>query len=89
MRKLRALVQPSNYYPLLLYHLGSDEAAINLKVNKRDFGALVQLVKGSGAQIVFSSVLPVAGSDAGRNRKTQLVNVWVCAWCYRQNFRFF
>lgn len=29
------------------------------------------LVKGSGAQVMFSSILPVARNDEGRNRKSQ------------------
>lgn len=38
----------------------------------RDQG-LGQLVKASGAQVVFS-ILPVAGNVEGRNKKTQQIN---------------
>jgi len=40
-------------------------------VIKRDFRALGQLVKRSGAQVVFSSILPVAGNNEERNKKSQ------------------
>jgi len=69
-RKLPTLGLPSDYYPLLIFfEVGSNEVAI-----KKDFRALVQLVQGSRAQVVFSSILPVAGNDEGRNRKSQQIN---------------
>ncbi|GAB0207770.1 mitochondrial enolase superfamily member 1 [Grus japonensis] len=50
-RKLPSLVQPSDYYPLLLLHVGGDEAVThNAKAIKRDFRVLGQSLKGSGAQ---------------------------------------
>jgi len=39
------------------------------KAVKRDFRALGQLVEGSGAQVVFSSILSVAGKNTERDRK--------------------
>ena len=59
------------------------------KAIKRDFRALGQLVKGSGAQVVFSSILPVAENDEGRNRKSQQSNTWLRAQCHQQNLVFF
>ena len=89
-RKLPTLVWPSDYYPLLIFQVGSDEVATrSLRAIKRDFRALGQLVKGSGAQVVFSSILPVAGNGEGRNRKSQQINTWLRAWCNWQNFGFF
>jgi len=49
-------------------------ATRSLRAIKSDFRALGQLVKGSGAQLVFFSVPPVAGNDEGRNRNTQQIN---------------
>jgi len=73
-RKLPALVQPSDYYPLVIFQVGSDEVATRSpRTIKRDFRTLGQLVKGSGAQAVFSSILPLSGNDEGRNRKSQLI----------------
>ncbi|PKU34425.1 toll-interacting protein [Limosa lapponica baueri] len=56
---------------------------------KRDFRALGRLVKGSGAQVVFSSIPPVAGIDEGINRKSQQMNSWLRDWCNQQDFGFF
>ncbi|KAK4808505.1 hypothetical protein QYF61_005822 [Mycteria americana] len=51
-RILPNLVQPSDYYPLLLFHVGGDEAATQSpRAIKRDFRALGQLVRDSGAQM--------------------------------------
>lgn len=91
---------PSNFYflgnflawydPLLLFHVGGSEAATGSpRAIKRDFWTLGQLVRGSGAQLAFSSILPVVGSDTGRNRQTQPINTWLHVWCHWQNFSFF
>lgn len=53
-RKLPTLVQPPDYSPLLIFQVGSDDVATRSPgESKRDFRALGQLGKGSGAQIVF------------------------------------
>ena len=53
--ELLGLVRISDYYPLLVVQVGSDEiAGRNPKAIKRDFRALGRLVEG--AQVVFSSV---------------------------------
>ncbi|GAB0208393.1 hypothetical protein GRJ2_003305000 [Grus japonensis] len=89
-RKLPSLVQPSDYYPLLLLHVGGDEAVThNAKAIKRDFRVLGQSLKGSGAQVIFSSLLPVKGSNVGWNRWTQSINAWLRGWCQCHNFGFF
>jgi len=46
-------------------------------VKRETSGPWDLLVKGSGAQVVFSSILPVAGNDEGRNRKSQQINTWL------------
>ncbi|KFQ60646.1 hypothetical protein N334_01172, partial [Pelecanus crispus] len=88
-KKLPDLVRPSNYYPLLVVQVGSDEITERSpKAIKRDFRALGQLVAGSGAQIVFSSILSMAGKNAERNRKTHLINKGLGGWCCQWNFGF-
>jgi len=68
IRKLPSLVQPLNCYLLLLLQVGGDEAVVrSLKVIKRDFRSLRRLVSEFGAQVIFCSLLPVVGSDIGRN----------------------
>jgi len=89
-KKVPGMVQPSDYYPLLVMQVGSDEITERSpKTVKRDFRALGQLVEGSGAQAVFYSVLPVAGKSTERDRKTYLINRWLRDWCRRWNFGFF
>ncbi|GAB0179489.1 hypothetical protein GRJ2_000414200 [Grus japonensis] len=89
-RKLPSLVQPSDCYPLLLLHVGGDEAeTCTTKVINRDFRLLGQSLKDLGAQVIFSSLLPVKGSNVGWNRQTQSINAWLRGWCQRHNFGFF
>ncbi|GAB0179160.1 hypothetical protein GRJ2_000381300 [Grus japonensis] len=89
-RKLPSLVHPSDYYPLLLLHVCGDEAETRTtKAIKRDFRLLGQSLKDSGAQVIFSSLLPVEGSNGGWNRRTQSINAWLHGWCQRHNFGFF
>ena len=68
---------------------GAEAATRRPRPIERDFRALGQLGRGSGAQVVFSSVLPVAGSDTGRNSRTQSVNTWLRGWCQGQNLGVF
>jgi len=89
-RKLPRLLQPSDYYPLLLFHVGADEvAASSPRVIKKYFKALGRLVKESGAQVISSSLLPVVGRDVERHRQTQSINTWLRDWCHHPDFGFF
>ena len=73
-RKLPGLVRPSDYYPLLVMQVAGDEIMERSpKAIKRDFSALGQLVEGSGAQVVFSSIPSVAGKKTERDKKTHLI----------------
>ena len=63
---------------LLFFHVGGDEVAgCSPKVIRRDFRALGQLVRESRAQVVFSSLIPIAGDDIARHRRTQSINTWL------------
>jgi len=89
-KKLPGLVQPSDYYPLLVMQVDSDEIAERSpKAIKRDFRALGRLVEGSEAQVVFSSIPSVAGKNTERGRKPHLVNRWLRDWCHWWNCGFF
>ena len=60
--KLPALVRPKDYYPFLVFQAGTNDITRRSpKSMKRDFRALRKLVKGSGAQIVFSPSLQLWG----------------------------
>ena len=89
-RKLPGLVWPSDYHPLLVVQVGSDEIRDKSTwAVKRDFRALGGQDNRSGTQVAFSSVPPVAREDEGRNRRSQQINTWLQAWCHRQNLGFF
>ncbi|PKU42613.1 protein broad-minded- hypothetical protein [Limosa lapponica baueri] len=55
--------------------VGSDEVVRSPRAMKRDFRTLGRLVKGSGEQVVFSSISPVAGNDEGHNQEN--IRKWV------------
>ena len=87
-KEVKRLVQPTDYYPLLVFQAGSDEVATRSpKAIKRDFRDLGRLLRGSGAQVVFASVLPIGGIEA--ERRAVHINSWLRDWCDRQNFGFF
>ena len=46
-------------------------------------------MRESGAQVIFKSLLPVVGSDIGRNRQSKSVNTRLCGWCHSHSFGFF
>lgn len=45
-------------------------------------------LKGTGAQVILSSVLLVRGKDVGRNRCITQIITWLCGWCCHQGFGF-
>ena len=56
-RKLPKLVRSTDYVPLLIIQVGSDEIAQrSLQAMKRDFRGLGRLVQGAGAQVISYSV---------------------------------
>ena len=60
MQRLPDRVCPTDYYPLLLFHIGTSDTAVSKLNNiKRDYRELGAAVKNSGALVVFSSILPV------------------------------
>ena len=88
--KLPTLVRPKDYYPLLVFQVGSDDITRRSpKAMKRDFRSLGKVIKGSGAQIVFSSIPSVGGMDEEEYRRTQQMSLWLQDWCYSQGFGFF
>ena len=59
-KALPQLIKPEDYYPLVVIQVGSREAATRkMRNTKKDFASLGRLLKGSGVQVVFSSVLPL------------------------------
>ncbi|GAB0205522.1 hypothetical protein GRJ2_003017800 [Grus japonensis] len=84
------LVKSTDYYPLLLFHVGmNDTASRNLGRIKEDYKALGVQDKNIGAQVLFSSILPVGGKGAARNRSIMHINSWLCGWCRHKGFGFY
>lgn len=76
------MIKLEDHYPLLVFQAGSHKAVTGkLKYIKEDFISLGNMLKGSGVQVVFSSVLPAGNWDPGRRRRDQL-NEWLCEWCH-------
>jgi len=89
-RIITRLVKPSDYYPLLVFHTDNEELGkISTQVIKRDCRALGRLLKRSGAQVVFSSVLSVGDWDPHKRKRVDMLNDWLCEWCRAQGFGYY
>jgi len=49
---------------------------------RRDFRAPGVVVKGMGAQVVLSSILPVRAKNMRRWALIMQVNNWLWSWCW-------
>uniref|UniRef100_A0A8C3H8J2 SGNH hydrolase-type esterase domain-containing protein n=1 Tax=Chrysemys picta bellii TaxID=8478 RepID=A0A8C3H8J2_CHRPI len=86
---LSRIIQPSDYYPMLLIHVGTnDTVRSDTERIKSDYRALEVRVKEFVAQMVFSSILPVKGRGPGRDRCVMEVNAWLRRWCCQEGFGF-
>ena len=83
--RLPALVNATDYYPLLVIHVGArDIESSSLRSIKKDYRALGEMVRGSGAQIVFSTILQDTGEELPKARRIGQVNKWLKGWCHSQ-----
>jgi len=83
-------VKSTDYYPLLFFHVGTNDTANrNLSRIKEDFKALGVKAKCFGAQVIFSSILPVGGRGSARNRCIMGSSSWLHGWCRRECFGFY
>lgn len=87
MERLPKLIHESDYYPLLLFHVGANDTNGKLETIKQDFGVLGMM--GLGVRVIFSSVLPVRGKDGRMKRWIFQVNNCLCCWCCQQGFGFY
>nr|XP_048709947.1 uncharacterized protein LOC125638352 isoform X2 [Caretta caretta] len=88
--RLPRLIKPSDRYPFLLLHVGTNDTAKNdLERITADYVALGRRIKELEVQVVFSSILPVEGKGLGRERRIVEVNEWLRRWCRREGFGFF
>lgn len=85
--RLPQLIKSTDCCPLLLFYVGiSDMVNPSHGKMKQDFRALGAQVKREGAQMIFSSVLPVRGRGAGRSWHIMHTSTWLCGWCHCQGF---
>ncbi|XP_074975977.1 uncharacterized protein LOC142069262 [Caretta caretta] len=88
--RLPRLIKPSDRYPFLLLHVGTNDTAKNdLEWITAHYVALGRRIKEFEAQVVFSSILPVEGKGLGRDRRIMKVREWLHRWCRREGFGFF
>lgn len=86
VRKLPSLVWLTNHSPLVLFHIGRDEAATcRSRATRRDFMALEWQLKEFSAYIIFSSLPPVLGKDMETNRRILSLSTWLHGWCHHKN----
>jgi len=66
-KRLPSLVQSTDYYPLLLFHMGMNHIGRrSLRNIKKDYKSLGAAMMDSEAQVVFSSVLLIKGKEFER-----------------------
>jgi len=66
-----------------------DTTSQNLGRIKEDFKALGVKAKSIGAQVIFSSILPVGERGSARNRRIMSINSWLRGWCCHEGFGFY
>lgn len=72
---------------LLLFHVGTNVTTRwNLGRINENYKALRVQAKSNGAQVILSSILPVRGKRAIRNRFILQINFWLCGWCHHECF---
>ncbi|XP_009577091.1 PREDICTED: cAMP-specific 3',5'-cyclic phosphodiesterase 4D-like [Fulmarus glacialis] len=87
--RLPSLVKPADYHPFLLFQVGQNDAAMRpLRNIKRDFMSLGTMLKRLGAQVVFSSMLPVGEAGSRKRRRIEQVNGWLRS-CHAQGLSFY
>jgi len=76
-KSLPSLVSSNDYYPLLLFHVGTnDTARKSLRSIKQDYRDLGAAVRDSGVQVASSSILLVKGK--GIQRASQIWQIIKC-----------
>ena len=87
--RLPSLIQSTDYYPLLLFRVDtSDTVGSSLRSIKKDYRALGVAIRDSGAQVVFSSILPVKGKRSERASRIWRTNKLLQDWWHSQGFSY-
>lgn len=88
--RLNRLIHPSDHYPVLLIHMGTnDTAGSHPEQVSSDYRALAvrrkELGRGAGT---FSLILLVKGRGPGSDRHILEVNAGLRGWCCQEGFNF-
>ena len=74
---------------MLLIHVGTNDTARSTPSQvMRHYRELGVGLRGLGAQVVFSSILPVSGYGLRRERRIHTVNQRLQSWCHWEGFGF-
>lgn len=92
IEKLPSLVESTDYYLLLLFHVDthtySNTTRNSLRSVKKTYRALGEVVRDSEVQVFFSSILLVKGKDFERASGLWQINDWLWDWCHTQGFSY-
>ncbi|XP_019345243.1 uncharacterized protein LOC132243289 [Alligator mississippiensis] len=84
------LIQPSDHYPLVLIHVGTNDMPGSTPDRiMSDYKALGATLREMGSHVVFSSVLPVSRCRWCHKTCIREVNWQLWSWCYQAGFGFF
>ena len=84
----QTVIQPTNYYPMVLVHVGTNDVARSPDRLMEDYHALGCILKEMGAQVVFSSMLPVSGRGRWHETSITETNWRLQEWCFKEGFGF-
>ncbi|XP_025068967.1 uncharacterized protein LOC112551557 isoform X2 [Alligator sinensis] len=83
------LIQPSDNYPIVLIHVGTNDAARSSPDRIiSDYKALGTRLRKTGEQVVFLSILLVSGHSRHHVTSVREVNPRLWSWCHRAGFGF-
>ena len=86
---LQSIIQPTDYYPMVLVHVGTNDAARRAPDRlMEDYHALGGVLREMGAQAVFSSILPVSGRGRRHEMCIAETNWRLQEWCFEAGFGF-
>ncbi|XP_059571010.1 uncharacterized protein LOC132244080 isoform X2 [Alligator mississippiensis] len=86
---IQARIKPTDYCPMVLVHVGTNDAARRTPDHlMADYHALGGVLKGFGAQVLFSSILPVNGRGRRHENCIRETNWRLRQWCLEAGFGF-
>lgn len=83
-KRLPSLIQSTDYYPLLMFHVGTSDRTRSSMRRIKDYRALGVALRDSRVQVVFSSILPVKGKRFEKAGRIWQINKLLPDWCHSQ-----